>query len=167
MALVDTLLPEFDREMTVTRKMLERVPLGHGEWKPHPKSRTIRQLATHIANIPILASHVLTTPELDMGVGYVRQGDATTTEELLGRFDENVRKTRGDLVGKTDGELLTTWTLKRDGKEMFSVPKAGALRTFFLSHLIHHRGQLSVYLRLNDVTVPSVYGPSADETPWS
>ncbi len=163
MPMVDALLPELDHEMSVTRKMLTRVPLTNGDWKPHEKSRTMRQLASHIANIPRLATSVLTAPSLDIGVGYARKGDCQTTEELVARFDEHVADLRKELVGKTDGELLTSWKLQRDGKEMFSMPKASAIRSFFFSHLIHHRGQLTVYLRLNDVPVPSCYGPSADE----
>ncbi len=164
MPMVDALLPELDHEMSVTRKMLARVPLTKGDWKPHPKSYSLRQLATHIANIPQLASNVLTAPSLDLGSGYAKKREpAQTIEELITRFDQDVATLRNDLVGKTDGELLTSWKLQRDGKEMFSMPKASALRSFFFSHLIHHRGQLSVYLRLNDVPVPSSYGPSADE----
>ncbi len=163
MPMVDALLPELDHEMSVTRKMLARVPLTNGDWKPHEKSRTMRQLASHIANIPRLATNVLTASSLDIGVGYARKGDCQTTEELVARFDEHVADVRKELVGKTDAELLTTWKLEREGKEMFSMPKASAIRNFFFGHLIHHRGQLSVYLRLNDIPVPSCYGPSADE----
>ncbi len=163
MPMVDALLPELDHEMSVTRKMLARVPLTNGDWKPHEKSRTMRQLASHIANIPRLATNVLTASSLDIGVGYARKGDCQTTEELVARFDEHVADVRKELVGKTDAELLTTWKLEREGKEMFSMPKASAIRNFFFGHLIHHRGQLSVYLRLNNIPVPSCYGPSADE----
>jgi uncharacterized damage-inducible protein DinB len=163
MPLVVRLLPEFDREIAVTRRMLAAVPIANGEWKPHAKSRTLGQLASHLANIPLMGFNILTLPMLDIGAGYARQTDCTMTGELLARLDENTAKTRGALVGRLDAELMTPWTLKKDGREMFALPKAVAWRNLMVSHLIHHRGQLTVYLRLNDVPVPPSYGPTADE----
>jgi uncharacterized damage-inducible protein DinB len=163
MPIADALLPEFDHEMAVTRRMLERVPMANGDWKPHVKSRSLRQLASHIASVHNMALSALTSPALDVGAGYQRATDCSTTEELLARFDENVSKVRSALAGRSDPEMLDRWTLKRDGKEMFTMPKAAVVRSMFLSHLIHHRGQLSVYLRLNDVALPPAYGGTADE----
>ena len=162
MPMVDALLPEFDHEMTTTRKVLERVPEDQIDWRPHPKSFTLGELAQHVATIPMWGLMTLTRSELDLG-GFTRPPQARTRAELLTMFDRNVAETRTALVGKTDGELLVPWTLKNDGHTVFTMPKASVWRSFVLSHGIHHRGQLSVYLRLRNVPVPSMYGPSADE----
>ena len=158
----DALLPEFDHEMTVTRKLLERVPDDKFEWKPHAKSMTLGALAQHVATLPMWGSMTLDLTELDLGEN--RQlPPIKSRAELLALFDDNVAKTRAALTGKGDGELMAPWALKRDGHTIFSMPRAGVWRGFVISHLIHHRGQLSVYLRMNDVPIPSMYGPSADE----
>ena len=162
MPLVDALLPEFDHEMTVTRKLLERVPEDKLAWKPHHKSMSLGQLAQHVATIPMWGSVTLNVTELDLG-GSPPLPAMTTRAELLAAFDKNVADTRAALIGKADGELMVPWALKRDGHTIFSMPRATVWRGFVLSHLIHHRGQLSVYLRMNDVPLPSMYGPSADE----
>jgi len=162
MSLVDALLPEFDHEMTTTRKLLERVPEEHFDWKPHIKSTSLGGLATHLAGLPNMGKIALTQAELDIGSAAPRP-PASSRAELLKTFDQHVAEVRGILTEKTDGELMAPWTLKREGHTMFSMPKASVWRSFFLNHLIHHRGQLSVYLRLHDVPVPSIYGPSADE----
>jgi uncharacterized damage-inducible protein DinB len=163
MALADALLPEFDREMGITRRMLACVPMTNGDWKPHAKSRSIRELASHIANIPRMGANVLDLTELETGASYKRLPDCGTTDELLARFDEHAASARTALVGKTDAELAAPWTMKREGRELFTMPKSSAWRNFLISHLVHHRGQLTVYLRLNDVAVPPAYGPTADE----
>ena len=162
MPLVDALLPEFDHEMTVTRKLLERVPDGNLDWKPHPKSMTLGQLAQHVATLPMWGSMTLNLVELDLGGSQPLQ-PMTSQAELLTFFDQNVAVTRAALVGKSDSEMMVPWALKRDGQTIFSMPRAGVWRGFVMSHLIHHRAQLSVYLRMNDVPIPSMYGPSADE----
>ena len=162
MPLVDALLPEFDHEMTTTRKVLERVPDDRFDWKPHPKSFSLGALATHVANIPTWGTETLTRSEIEL-TGTQPLSSLPSKTQLMATFDKNVAETRAALAGKTDAELLAIWSLKRGGKAMFSMPKAAVLRSFVLSHLIHHRGQLSVYLRLLDVPVPSIYGPSADE----
>jgi uncharacterized damage-inducible protein DinB len=163
MALVDGLLPEFDREMGVTRKMLAVVPLTNGDWKPHARSKSMRELSSHVAGVLRMGLFVLTQSDLETGSTFKRLPDCQTTEELLARFDELVTNVRTALTGRGDGEMMAPWTMRREGKEMFTLPKASAWRTFVISHLIHHRGQLSVYLRLNDVPVPSTYGPTADD----
>ena len=163
MPLTDALLPEFDREMGVTRRMLACVPMTNGDWKPHAKSRSMRELASHMANIPRLGTAVLELTELETGPTYKRLPDCTTTEELLARFDEHTAKTRAALIGKSDAEFAAPWTMKHEGRDLFTMPKSSAWRNFMISHLVHHRGQLTIYMRLNDIPVPSIYGPSADD----
>jgi uncharacterized damage-inducible protein DinB len=162
MPLVDALLPEFDHEMTVTRKVLERVPDDKFEWKPHPKSMSFGALAQHVANLPHWGEMTLSQPELDLG-GQPQAAAIGNRADLLAAFDRRVAQTRALLAGISDAELMAPWTLKNDGHTIFSMPRGAVWRSFVLSHLIHHRAQLSVYLRLNDVPVPSMYGPSADE----
>ena len=162
MPLVDALLPEFDHEMTVTRKILERVPEDKLTWKPHQKSYALGQLAQHLATIPMWGSVTLNDPEIDIGGGQPPEL-ATSRAEILATFDGHVAKTRAALVSKSDAELMAPWALKRDGHVIFSMPKASVWRSFVMNHLIHHRAQLGVYLRMQDVPLPSVYGPSADE----
>lgn len=162
MPIVDALLPEFDREMTTTRTVLERVPEDRFAWKPHVKSFSLGELATHVANLPTWGTETLNRSEIDIG-GSPTLAAMSSTAEVLAAFDANVAAARAALVAKTDAELAAPWSLKRSGKTVFSMPKSAVLRAFVLSHLIHHRGQLTVYLRLLDVPVPSVYGPSADE----
>ncbi len=162
MPLVDALLPEFDHEMVTTRKLLERVPDDRLDWKPHAKSFSLGQLAQHVATIPMWGSVTLTQSELDVS-GNERLPELRSRAEILTLFDKHVSNTRATLVGKTDAELMAPWTMKNGGHTVFSMPKAAVWRSFVLSHLIHHRGQLSVYLRMHDVLLPSMYGPSADE----
>ena len=165
MSFVDSLLPEFDHEMTTTRKLLERVPEDRLDWKPHDRSTSLGGLATHVANLPTWGSLTVNETELDLAETGVAEL-ARTRAELLARFDTNVANARAALVAKSDAELMAPWTLKRSGQKIFSMPRIGVWRSFVMSHLIHHRGQLSVYLRMNDVALPSIYGPSADETPF-
>jgi uncharacterized damage-inducible protein DinB len=162
MAIADALLPEFDHEMGVTRKLLERVPEDKLDWKPHEKSMTLGRLAQHVATIPMWGSVTMNQSEIDIG-GDQPPAVMTTRKELLATFDQHVGNTRAALVGRGDGEFMAPWTLKRDGHTIFSMPKASVWRSFVMSHLIHHRAQLGVYLRMHDVPLPSVYGPSADE----
>jgi uncharacterized damage-inducible protein DinB len=162
MAMVDALLPEFDHEMTTTRKLLERVPEDRLSWKPHVKSMSLGGLATHLSNLPWWGLMTVTQPEFDLATSD-RQEAASSRAQILETFDRNVAATRAALDGKSDAELMAPWSLRRGGQTIFSMPKAAVWRSFMLSHLVHHRGQLSVYLRLLDVPVPSVYGPSADE----
>jgi len=160
--IVDALLPEFDHEMSVTRKLLERVPDDRMDWKPHDKSMSLGQLAQHVATLPSWGSVTLNESELDLSSQPPAE-PIRRRADLLSTFDRLVADTRAALTGKTDAELMGHWALKKDGHAIFSMPKASVWRSFVISHLVHHRGQLSVYLRLNDVPVPSIYGPSADE----
>jgi uncharacterized damage-inducible protein DinB len=160
--MVDALLPEFDHEMTTTRKLLERVPDDRLAWKPHDKSMSIGALATHLSNLPWWGEMTLTRPEFDVAsVG--PQAEATSRAQILETFDRHVAATRAARSASSDAELMAPWALKREGHTIFSMPRASVWRSFVLSHVVHHRGQLSVYLRLLDIPVPSIYGPSADE----
>lgn len=164
MTIADALLPEFDHEMGVTRRLLERVPEDKLAWRPHAKSYSLGELATHVATIPFWGLPTLTQPELDLGRTN-HNTLATSRADLLARFDTHVADTRAALVGRTDAEMMAVWSLKHNGQNLFTMPRTAVWRGFVLNHLIHHRGQLSVYLRLNDVPVPAMYGPSADEAP--
>lgn len=162
MPIADALLPEFDHEMTVTRKLLERVPEGQFDWKPHQKSMSLGQLAQHVATIPRWGTVTLSQGGFDLAGGE-QPPPATTRADLLAMFDSHVRDARAALAGKGDGEMMAPWTLKRANHVIFSMPRTAVWRSFVMSHLIHHRAQLGVYLRMHDVPLPSVYGPSADE----
>lgn len=162
MAIADALLPEFDHEMTTTRKVLERVPDDKFDWKPHTKSFSMGQLAQHVATLPIWGAMTLRQSAFDLA-GEFAMPTFRTRAEMLASFDKEAASTRAALAGISDAELMAPWALKRGTDTIFSMPKASVWRSFFMNHVIHHRGQLSVYLRLNDVPVPSMYGPSADE----
>lgn len=159
------LLPEFDHEMAGTRKVLERIPDDKLDWKAHPKSNTIRWIGTHLATIPSWTGYTLKQDSLDVNPGGqpMRTTPAASRQEILERFDKNVAQARKDLESADAAEFSKLWTLLNNGTAMFSMPKAAVLRSFVLNHIIHHRGHLCVYLRLNDVPVPGLYGPSADE----
>ena len=165
MALRDALLPEFDHEMATTRRLLERVPDTELGWKPHERSMTLGRLAAHIANLPYWCSVTLETTvfELDSLPSDSQRPLADSAVGLVREFDGKVAAARAKLAAALDAELLTPWTLKKSGQEMFTMPRISALRSFVMNHIIHHRGQLSVYLRLKNVPLPSIYGPTADE----
>ncbi|MSO45532.1 MAG: DUF664 domain-containing protein [Acidobacteria bacterium] len=165
MAIVDALLPEFDREMTTTRTLLERVPDDRLEWKPHAKSMSLGQLAAHVATIPIWGHVAMIESQYDLDSSDTRPA-MTTRAEIVAAFDRYAGDARAAIDGRTDAELLTLWSLMRSQETLFSAPRAMVWRGFVLNHLIHHRGQLSVYLRILDVPIPSIYGPSADENPF-
>ena len=162
MALKDTLLSEFDHEMGTTRRLLERLPDARLGWKPHDKSMTLGGLATHLSNLPNWGTTILNDLSYDLAAGPPNLTAANSRSEILQSFDTAVAKTRASL-DKSDAELGAQWKLTRGEQEMFSLPRAAAFRSFVLYHTVHHRGQLSVYLRLNDVPVPAIYGPTADE----
>jgi len=167
LTITETLLPEFDHEMANTRKTLERVPDDKMSWKPHAKSFSFAQLSTHLAMLPTWTSETIEKDSLDLappgGPPPQPPPMASTQKELLEKFDENVTKARAALAGASDEHLLKTWTLLMGGKPVLSMPRVAVIRSFVMSHTVHHRAQLGVYLRLNDVAVPSIYGPSADE----
>lgn len=164
MAIKDALVPEFDHEMATTRRLLERVPDAELAWKPHDKSMSMGQLAGHIANLPTWCTLTLehTTVDLD-SIGDTRPRSPESVAALVRQFDGNVATARGLLTTRTDSEMLSPWTLKKGGHELFTMPRVSAIRSFVMNHIIHHRGQLSVFLRLKNVAVPPIYGPTADE----
>lgn len=165
MAMKDALLPEFDHEMATTRRLLDRVPEAEFAWKPHDRSMALGQLAAHIVNLPHWCSGIVdaTVFDLDALPSDTRPTLPPSREALTAEFDSKVSIARAQLARATDAELMTAWTLKKGGEEMFTLPRISAIRSFVMNHLIHHRGQLSVYLRLKNVPLPPIYGPTADE----
>lgn len=160
MSFANELLPEFDEEMKSTRRVIERVPSEKGEWKPHPKSFSLAHLTQLVAGMPGWITNMLQETSLDLGAqsGYSTE----TTETLLGAFDRNVRKARAAIEAAKDQDVLIDWSLRHGDNVFFTAPRKVVIRQT-MSHLSHHRGQLTVYLRLLDVPVPSIYGPTADE----
>jgi len=166
MSLAQSLLPEFDQEMMLTRKTLERVPTDKGAWKPHPKSFSLGHLAQLVARMPAWLTLTVQQTELDLNPpagerkfpGYSLE----TTETLLREFDDNIASARAAIAAASDSEFMVPWSLKVAGKTVLTLPRIGMVRNT-MNHLIHHRGQLTVYFRLIDVPVPALYGPSADE----
>jgi uncharacterized damage-inducible protein DinB len=163
MPLKNGILPEFDHEMGTTRRLLERLPETDLAWKPHDKSFTLGQLAGHIANLPNWALTTFDADAFDLAEMGPRPLPPASVAEVLRTFDANVKTARAKIDEQTDSSFLAKWTLKNNGEEMFTMPKVAVLRSFVMNHLIHHRGQLSVYLRLRNVPLPSIYGPTADE----
>jgi uncharacterized damage-inducible protein DinB len=166
MPIADALVPELDREIAITRSLLERVPDDKADWKPHPKSMSMGQLAIHIASLARWTGYALTGTEFDVspvgGAPFVTK-EWTSRADTLAELDAGASDARTTIAATSDADMLVPWSLKAGGKTIFTMPRAAVLRSFVLSHIIHHRGQLSVYLRLNDVPVPAIYGPSADE----
>lgn len=165
MALNQALLAEFDHEVAGARKTLERVPYAKSDWKPHPKSWALAALATHVARLPGWAKETLTQDSLDIDApGSEEWGKLMGTHaDLLALFEKNVAAGRAAIAGTADATFMQPWSLKSGETVLLTMPKIGVLRSFVLSHLIHHRAQLGVYLRMLDVPVPALYGPSADE----
>ena len=165
MGIGQSMLPEFDHEMANTRKTLERVPDDKFAWKPHEKSFSMGTLATHVSNLPTWTNVTIDLDEFDMSPGGVpmKTPECHTRQELLDAFDANVTKARESLATISDEQIFQSWKLLAAGNEVLSMPRIAVLRSFVMNHLIHHRAQLGVYLRLNDIPVPSIYGPSADE----
>ncbi len=165
-AISQSLLPEFDHEMATTRRVLERVPEDRAAFKPHPKSMSLDRLAGHVSEIPWWAEVTLKATEFDVApVDGPKQAAVTMTSRaaMLAEFDAKVQTARALLAGTTDATMMETWSLKAGGQTVMAMPRVAVLRSFVMNHLIHHRAQLAVYLRMNDVPVPSIYGPSADE----
>jgi uncharacterized damage-inducible protein DinB len=160
-----SLLPEFDMELANTRKTLERVPEGTPDFRPHEKSMTLARLAGHVAEIPMWAIMTLEKDEFDAdpAVAPIQAYVMTSRKEMLSKFDEETKKARAALASTSDEAMMKTWTLKNGARTIMALPRVAVLRSFVMNHMIHHRAQLGVYLRLNGVPVPSIYGPSADE----
>jgi uncharacterized damage-inducible protein DinB len=165
MAIKDALLPEYDHEMGATRRVLERVPEADLAWKPHDKSFSLGQLAGHVANIPHWMAAIFDNAVFDLAtVGEdARPREPASVKALITAFDDEVRKSRAKLNEQTDPAMMSTWTMKQGAQEILTMPKIAVFRSFIMNHLIHHRGQLTVYLRLRNVPLPALYGPTADE----
>ena len=166
MPMNQALLGEFDQEMANTRKTLERVPDSKLDWRPHPKSGTMAWLAGHVANLPSWINIIFDQDSLDLepgGVAPTPPPPPKSSREILEMFEKNLAAGRKALAGVSDEHLMKPWTLLKNGKTVLTMPRIAVLRGFIMNHMIHHRAQLCVYLRLNDVPVPALYGPSADE----
>ncbi len=166
MKISETVLPEFDQEMANTRKVLERVPAAKFSWKPHAKSSEFGALAAHIANMPDWAGLTMQSDSFDYappGAPPYQTPKYTSTEDLLAAFDKSVAQGRAAIAAADDSKFLAPWTLMAGGQTIMTMPRVAVIRTFVMNHTIHHRAQLGVYLRLNDIPVPGLYGPSADE----
>lgn len=163
MPLNQTLLPELEQEGASTRKILALVPFTNPDWKPHEKSMTMLRLATHIAELPGWISMTINTTELDFAKSEYKPFVAASNEELLKMYDESLAKAMEDLGNASDATLMENWTMRNGDTVYFTMPKMAVLRTWCFNHLVHHRAQLGVYLRLNNILLPSIYGPTADE----
>jgi len=166
MTISEGVLGEFDHEMAGTRKTLERVPEDKFGWKPHDKSGSLGWLASHLANLAGWATTTINEDSLDIAPGGKQMqppAPPKSRKELLELFDKNVVSARAAIAGTSDAKWFQPWSLLRDGKTLMTMPRMACLRGFVLNHTIHHRAQLGVYLRLNNIAVPALYGPSADE----
>ena len=160
MSISDTLLPEFDQEMATTRRVIERVPSDKAQWKPHQKSFPLGHLTQLVASMPGWVTNALTETSLDLLAypGYTYE----STDDLIKVFDKHVKEARAAISKSKDSDYMVSWSLRRGDQVFFTLPRAAIVRQT-INHLVHHRGQLTVYLRLIDVPVPSIYGPTADE----
>ena len=167
MRISDALLPEFDQEAANTRKCLERIPEDKFDYKPHPKSFDLRGLATHIATMIGWGVTTLQSDSFDYappGAPPYTPPNFTTTAEILKAFDEGVQAFRAELAKTENEAMMAPWSLLGGGTVMFTMPRAAVLRGMIFNHIVHHRGQLTVYMRMCDIPVPGLYGPSADES---
>ncbi len=165
MRLVDSILLEIDQEAQTTKRVLDRIPEDKLAWKPHPKAFSLGQLALHIASVPgsVAAAAV---PD-SMEAPNFSQPEAKSRKEVLDTFSKSLESAKDVLKKMDDARLMSVWSLTKNGKVLMSVPRIGFIRSILMNHNYHHRGQLSVYLRMLDVPVPSIYGPSADENPFA
>jgi uncharacterized damage-inducible protein DinB len=163
MPISEGLLNEFDHESKTTRRVLERVPTDKFDWAPHPRSMTMGKLAWHVAQMATWVPGTLEKDSIDFSVPGPEDPAHATTEELLAAFDQMVAAARASLAAAPDQIMMQPWSLKNGDMVFFTLPKIAVLRSFVFNHIVHHRGQLTVYLRLNEIPVPSIYGPSADE----
>lgn len=164
MTIKETVLSEFDDEIAITRRVLSRLPDAAFAWKPHERSMSLGGLATHLARIPHWGTSILEHDGYDLAqAGTSSVPDEPSRAAVLEMFDRHATEVRRALVGRTAAELAAPWSLRSGGKLIMSLPRATALRRFLLNHLVHHRGQLTVYLRMHNVPLPPLYGPTADE----
>jgi len=169
MSISQAMLPEFDIEMLHTRKLLALIPEDKLDWQAHEKSMTLRGIATHLANLPSWTMMTISNDEFDMAPKEpdpsMKVPPVESVAEALKSFDDNVAAAHATIEGASDGTMMDGWTLLSGGEKVFTMPKVAVMRSFVLSHMIHHRAQLGVYLRMCDVPLPAIYGNSADETP--
>lgn len=166
MSMIDSLLMELEQEAGTTKRVLERVPTNKLGWKPHAKSMTLGELALHVATTPGHIAEFAGVTNFEMP-DFGPQPTVSSTAELMSAHEKSIAAAKARLKSFEDSDLMVTWSLTKNGKTIFSMPKAGLIRTIMLNHWYHHRGQLSVYLRQLDVPIPSIYGPSADENPFA
>ena len=165
--MLEPMLSEFREEAAITRRVLERVPADKLSWKPHPKSMSLGQLAFHVANIPGSLAQLAQLDEFDASKANFNPPGPSDVKEIHAAFEQSVRSAEDCLCNMSEQKALGKWRLVVRGKEAFALPRTGVLRSIMLNHWYHHRGQLSVYLRLLDVPVPVIYGRSADENPFA
>ena len=165
MRMIDVLLAEMDQEAQSTKRALERVPEAQLTWRPHVKSMSLGQLALHVASIPGMVAELAVVDRIEPP--QFIQAEAASAAELVPALEASLAKARRLLGGMDDDQLMETWRLVRGGRELMAVPRGAFIRMILLNHWYHHRGQLLVYLRLHNVPVPSVYGPTADENPFA
>ena len=164
MRLVDPILMEIDQEAQTTKRLLERIPEDKLSWKPHPKAFSLGQLALHIASAP--GNLAAAAAQGSLEAPNFSQPEAKSRQEVLDAFSTGLEAAKGTLDKMDDVKLMSLWSLTKNGKVIMSIPRIGFIRSILMNHVYHHRGQLSVYLRILDVPVPSIYGPSADENPF-
>ena len=166
MKIINGLLAELEQEATTTRRVLERIPQEHLSWRPHPKSMSLGQLALHVATVPGNVAEFVAPDVVSSPPAFV-QPEAATAAELVPALAESVAKARRALGSYDDARMGAMWRLLNDGREIMAMPRVAFVRAIMLNHWYHHRGQLLVYLRLLNLSVPSVYGPTADENPFA
>ncbi len=164
--MLESMNGEIEQEAATTRRVLERVPADKLTWKPHPRSMTLGQLAMHVATIPGGISRIAQVDEFEVNPANFNPPVPKNSEEILAALDASIHTAQEYLCGVTESSALGTWRAKANGKEVMAMPRVAMLRSLMLNHWYHHRGQLSVYLRLLEVPVPMIYGPSADENPF-
>jgi uncharacterized damage-inducible protein DinB len=166
MALIDGMLQELEQEAQTTRRVLKRVPDNQLTWRPHPKARTLGELALHVAMVPGGVAQLVASPSPAQAPTF-SDPVLQSASELIPALDESIGTAKRVLGGMDDGALMATWRMMRGERELFAIPRAAMLRSVMLNHWYHHRGQLTVYLRELGVAIPSIYGPSADENPFT
>ena len=166
MKMIEGLLAELEQEAATTRRVLERIPQAHLSWKPHPKSMSLGQLALHVATVPGNVAELAAMDTVPVPPSFI-QAEASSAAELVPSLTESVAKARRTLGGFDDAKMGAMWRLQRGGMDIMAMPRVAFLRAIMLNHWYHHRGQLLVYLRMLNQSVPSVYGPTADENPFA
>jgi uncharacterized damage-inducible protein DinB len=165
MALIEGMLQELEQETQTTRRVLERVPNEHLSWRPHPKARTLGQLALHVATVPAGVAELASRSPAQ--APDFADPSPRSASELVPALEQNIARAKQALAGMDDAALMATWRLMRGDREVLALPRVAFLRSVMLNHWYHHRGQLTVYLRERNVPIPSIYGPSADENPFA